>query len=97
MSLNQQAKDQLQLLVDLNEPEALLATMARLARRVSDGAVTGGPMTPGEQKRWRNVADALVNAEAEVSAANQPARTQQPAPTAETSPTGAGEDRPLPA
>jgi hypothetical protein len=71
MSLSDQTKEQLQLLVDLNEPEALLATMARLARRVADGLVIG-PMTPGELQRWAIVADALIKAEADIAAYETP-------------------------
>jgi hypothetical protein len=106
MSLSDQTKDQLQLLVDLNEPEALLATIARACRRTAQA-----PMSIELAQRWSNVANALFEAEAAVTALQSPERAKleahtaewpvnedkpaDAAETAETSPTGAGEDRPI--
>jgi hypothetical protein len=106
MSLSDQTKDQFQLLVDLNEPEALLATMARMAARASRGlGIQGRNLSEAELKRWRNVASALIKAEAAVTALQSPERAKLEAHAAEWPPTwldpygestGAGVDRPIP-
>jgi hypothetical protein len=75
MPLAENDKDELarsfQLLVDLNEPEALVASMARMAERIATGRALA-PATDNERNRWRIVANALNEALAAVTAANGP-------------------------
>lgn len=61
-------EQQFLLAVDLNEPEALLATLRRAAARKAEMAARG-LITVEEGQRWQNVAKALLEAEATVNAA----------------------------
>lgn len=72
MSLNDHEKigeiaQQFAMLADLNEPEALIAVLARACRRKANGAIS-----PDLAKRWTIVANALIEAEATINAANSP-------------------------
>jgi hypothetical protein len=58
---------QIQLLVELDEPEALLATLARAVRRMAQGLEP-----PESRKRWLNLANALVQAETALNAMQTP-------------------------
>lgn len=64
-----------QLLADLNEPEALLSTLARAAERIAKRELLA-TISDDEAKRWSIVANALMKAEIEVSAANSPERAK---------------------
>jgi hypothetical protein len=99
MSLSDHEKSELSgqfvLLAELNEPEALLATVARACQRKAHE-----PMGRDLRQRWSNVANALIEAEIAVNAAQSPEALKLKAHMTEWSgetPTGAGEDRPLPA
>jgi hypothetical protein len=59
--------NQFALLADLEEPEALIAVMARACRRKAQGAIT-----PNLAKRWQILANALLEAEVTVNAAQAP-------------------------
>ena len=61
---------QFQLLGDMNEPEALLATLQRACWR----AAQSRSIAPDVAKRWATVANALTEAEATVTAAQSPER-----------------------
>ena len=101
-----QAKAELEqqflLAVDLNEPEALIATLHRAAARKAEDAKRG-LITAEEGQRWRNAANALMEAEAGVNAAQGPQAHELAEHIAEWTPTphdrppGAGEDAPPPA
>lgn len=72
MSLNDHEKigeiaNQFAMLADLEEPEALIAVLARACRRKVHGAIS-----PDLAERWSIVANALYEAEATINAANSP-------------------------
>jgi hypothetical protein len=59
--------NQFAMLADLEEPEGLIAVMARACRRKAQGAIS-----PDLAKRWSILANALLEAEATVNAAQSP-------------------------
>jgi hypothetical protein len=54
-------------LADLDEPEALIAVLARACRRKAQGSIS-----PDLAKRWRILANALLEAEVTVNFAQSP-------------------------
>jgi hypothetical protein len=54
-------------LADLDEPEALIAVLARACRRKAQGSIS-----PDLARRWSILANALLEAEATVNAAQSP-------------------------
>jgi hypothetical protein len=67
--------NQFALLAELEEPEALIAVMARACRRKAQGAIS-----PDLAKRWSILANALLEAEATVNAAHARKLAEQTAP-----------------
>jgi hypothetical protein len=80
MSLTQHVKDELQLLVELDEPEALLATLRRIAARMAEVG------RPDERKRWLNLRNALLEAEIALNAMQTPEARKLEAHMAEWEP-----------
>ena len=75
MPLNDQEKnalkEQLATLLELNEPESILATLQRVAERMAH-SVTRGAITEGEALRWQSLANACASVEKEIERLNAP-------------------------
>jgi hypothetical protein len=82
MPLSEQEKigltQQLAMLLEGNEPEAILATLQRVAERMAH-RVTRADITELEALRWQSLADACVSVQRELERANAP-RSRQNAP-----------------
>jgi hypothetical protein len=80
MPLTDQAKnalkEQLALLFELGEPEAILATLQRVAERMAH-SVTRGAIGEGEALRWQSLAKACASVEKELEAAHTPRQAPQ--------------------
>jgi hypothetical protein len=59
------------LLIDLNEPEALLESLRRLCQRKADSFLAGS-IPPEEAIRWRAAASALTEAMKTINASQEP-------------------------
>jgi hypothetical protein len=74
MRLTEQEKEglrqQLQLLLEANEPEAVLATLRRIAERKAH-AVTRGVISDNEARRYQALAEALQCVEDELDRAQE--------------------------
>jgi hypothetical protein len=64
-------KEQLAVLLELNEPESILATLQRVADRMAH-SVTRGAITELEALRWRSLADACASVSKELELAGAP-------------------------
>jgi hypothetical protein len=78
--LTGQEKDELQLLVELDEPEAVVATLTRIAKRHALEA------TPELARRWTLLANALLQVEFALNAAQSPEALKLEAHMAEWAP-----------
>jgi hypothetical protein len=63
---------QIRLLLELNEPEAMLEALRQIAARKAQDST----IAPDEAKRWQTAANALIEALATVNAAQSPAARQ---------------------
>jgi hypothetical protein len=94
MLLTQQEKEglwqQLQLLLEADEPEAVLATLRRIAERKAH-SVTRGFISGDEARRYQALAEALkvVEEELDRAQARQLAQPRQPNAPAAEDPTAA--------
>ena len=86
MLLTQQEKEglrqQLTLLLEADEPEAVVATLRRIAERRAH-AVTRGAISDNEARRYHALAEALKAVEDELDRAYLAQPTQADAPVAE--------------
>lgn len=89
MPLNVQEKlalrDQIELLLEADEPEAILATLQRMAERKAHG-VTRGKISELEALRWQALADACAAVEKELELANAPRSHLEAQPVAPGAP-----------
>lgn len=69
-------KEQIATLLELNEPESILATLGSVAQRMAH-SVTRGAITELEALRWQALADACASVEKELERANAPRQTPQ--------------------
>jgi hypothetical protein len=71
-------KEQLAALLDLNEPESIVATLQRVAQRMAH-SVTRGAITDLEAQRWQSLANACQSVAKELERANAPRQAPQEA------------------
>ena len=69
-------KEQVGTLLELNEPESILATLQRTAQRMAHSA-TRGAITEIEALRWQSVANACASVANELERANAPRQAPQ--------------------
>lgn len=80
MPLNEQEKtalkEQLAMLLELGEPESILATMRRVAERMAH-SVTRGAIGEFEALRWQALANACQAVGQELASAHAPRQAQE--------------------
>lgn len=69
-------KEQIATLLELNEPESILATLGRVAQRMAHSA-TRGAITELEALRWQAIANACASVANELERANAPRQAPQ--------------------
>lgn len=95
MPLTEQEKNgltqQLAMLLEADEPEAILATLQRVAERMAH-RVTRAAISDLEALRWQALADACESVQRELDRANAP-RSRQTAPQAQQTPQDTPQDQ----